>query len=81
MEVSGKEIGRSTLTSAKGNLSIHVKPEKEEAKVGNIVYVDIDIADENGIVETNADAELTVEVMGGSLLGFGSCKSSDRGTV
>jgi len=40
--------------------------------VENIVYVNIAITGENGVVECNADEMLTVFVDGGELLGFGS---------
>ena len=72
VDTDGKEIGRNKLISAKGKLSLQILPEKTEVKEREIVYVDVNIAGENGCVESNADEEVTVKVEGGTLLGFGS---------
>ena len=69
VDTDGKEIGRNKLISAKGKLSLQILPEKTEVKEGEIVYVDVNIAGENGCVESNADEEVTVKVEGGTLLG------------
>lgn len=69
-----QEIGRSELKSATGSEKLSVKAEDTKAASGEIVYVDIAIAGENGIVESNADRTLTVMVENGELLGFGSAK-------
>lgn len=66
---TGNEIGRSKLESAFGKLRLTLIPEE---KVEDIVYVNIAITDENGVVECNADETLIVSVEGGELLGFGS---------
>ncbi|MGN0801130.1 MAG: glycoside hydrolase family 2 TIM barrel-domain containing protein, partial [Candidatus Faecivicinus sp.] len=68
----GKELSRSELCSASGEISIAVRPEASRAKEGQIVYVPIELVGENGVVESNADRKLTVEVAGGELLAFGS---------
>ena len=72
VDTDGKEIGRNKLISAKGKLSLQILPEKTEVKEREIVYVDVNIAGENGCVESNADEEVTVKVERGTLLGFGS---------
>lgn len=66
------EEQETTLTSATGKLQISAKPEKTEYHVGDLIYVDIDITDGKGIVESNADTQLNVQVKGGEMLGFGS---------
>ena len=71
-DASGRETGRSNLQSATGRRLLAVKPEEERIQVGDIVYVDIAVTGENGVVESNADAKLTVTVENGTLLGFGS---------
>ena len=71
-DASGRETGRSNLQSATGRRLLAVKPEEERIQVGDIVYVDIAVTGENGVVESNADAKLTVTVENGALLGFGS---------
>ncbi len=70
-DTQGKELGHAMLQSAK-TAQIQIRPEKEAVKPGEIVYVPIQIGDENGIVESNADRKLSVSVEGGELLGFGS---------
>ena len=71
-DADGKERGRNRLESAKGTLHIQAEPEERTVRTGDIVYVDISIAGENGAVESGADTELSVDVRGGTLLGFGS---------
>jgi len=39
---------------------------------GDLVYINIDLIGENGIIESNDARRLTVTVEGGTLLGFGS---------
>lgn len=68
----GREQARRELVSATGKTVIAVKPEVTSAKVGEVVYIPVELVGENGIVESNADRKLTVSVQGGELLGFGS---------
>jgi len=65
----GKELGRSSLNPAKGELRLRVQPEESRS---DIIYIPVEIVGENGIVESNADRKMTVTVAGGELLGFGS---------
>ena len=65
----GKELGRSSLSPAKGKLSLRLQPEESRS---DIIYIPVEIVGENGIVESNADRKMTVMVAGGELLGFGS---------
>lgn len=71
-DASGKEISRSRLDSASGKTGISAVPETRTGKTGDVIYVDISIVGENGVVESNADRRLTVHVDGGELLAFGS---------
>ena len=71
-DAAGREISRSHLESATGNTHICAVPEVELAKPGEVVYVNVAIVGENGVVESNADCKLTVTVEGGELLAFGS---------
>ncbi|MBD5393267.1 MAG: glycoside hydrolase family 2 protein [Lachnospiraceae bacterium] len=68
----GNPKGENKLVSAGGACKIAVVPEVASAKPGQVVYLDISIMGENGVVESNADERLTVTVEGGTLLGFGS---------
>lgn len=69
---SGREKGRSELSSALGQLKILVKPEKSNVKADEIVYVNVSIVGDNNIVESNSDELLNIKVHGGELLAFGS---------
>ena len=71
-DASGREVSRSNLISATGKTGICVSPEVDAASVGEVVYVNVAIVGENGVVESNADRKLTVTVEGGELLAFGS---------
>ncbi|MGN0350239.1 MAG: glycoside hydrolase family 2 TIM barrel-domain containing protein [Roseburia sp.] len=71
-DAEGRENGRSSLASACGQIRLDVQAEETAVKEGDVVYVDIAIRGENGIVESNADRTLTCSVTGGLLLGFGS---------
>lgn len=68
----GAEQSRNELQSAGGALNIQLLPEAKTARSGKIIYVQIQIADAEGIVECNADRTLSISVKGGKLLGFGS---------
>ncbi|MCD7918412.1 MAG: DUF4982 domain-containing protein [Clostridiales bacterium] len=61
----------SILRSATGETRIRITPEGR-ARQNDILYLDIDLTGENGEVECNRDAQLSVSVTGGELLGFGS---------
>jgi hypothetical protein len=71
-DASGNEISRSSLQSAKGKADVVIAPEKEQLKPDEVAYINIRIEDKNGIVESNDDRKLSVQVEGGELLGFGS---------
>lgn len=84
-DASGREVSRSYLESAAGKTHLCVSPETENAKPGEIVYVNVAIVGENGVVESNADRKLTIKVEGGELLAFGSAnprteENFDEGT-
>lgn len=70
------------LTSASGALSIQATTEKDSYHVGDLIYLDVAIADSYGTVEANADTRLTITVDGADLLGFGSAQpiTADRFT-
>ena len=70
----------SVLTSASGRLQITPTAHRTNYRVGDLIYLDIDLTDASGRIESNADRQLTVEVEGGELLGFGSAlpRTEDR---
>jgi hypothetical protein len=63
--------GEQTLVSATGKIGISIEPEKQY-KDGRLIFVNINLKGENGIVESKADRNLTVQVEGAELLGYGS---------
>ena len=75
---NGAEVGRSTLQSAEGTLKLRITPESA-LKAGRPAYVRVDLTGENGVVESNADTEWSIEVSGAKLLAFGSaCPKAER---
>ncbi len=71
-DAAGSVTGTNTLTSAAGALSLVPAPEETCVAVGDIAYIPVSICGENGVLESNADAKVTVSVEGGELVGFGS---------
>lgn len=71
-DINNQEVARGKIKSASSNVSVQVKAEEDSIKVNDIVYVNVTLEDENGIVESNADRKVKVEVEGGELLAFGS---------
>lgn len=67
----GSELARNKIVSAK-QAELILRPEEEKVKQGDLVYVAVDLRDENGIVESNDDRKVKVEVKNGELLAFGS---------
>lgn len=69
---TGTIQSESSLCSADGNTQIRICPEEDLPQKGDILYLDILIAGENGEIECNRDTCLNIQVQGGELLGFGS---------
>lgn len=69
---NGVYLSESSLCSADEATKISIRPEKAVVRIGEILYVDISLTGENGEVECNRDACLTVTVEGGELLAYGS---------
>ena len=68
-------IGENSLTSATGKLSLSVAPEKQQVEKGHLIYVDVCLVGENGVVDSGSDTLIKVNVEGGELLGFGSARA------
>lgn len=62
------------LCSAQKPLRISINPEPGSYHVGKLIFVDIDLTDALGIVESNRDSQLSVQVDGATLLGYGSAQ-------
>ncbi len=67
----GKTV-ESSLTSAASTLKITADVEAKRCVNDNVFYVNVSMADKDGIVEANADTRLNVSIENGKLLGFGS---------
>lgn len=71
----GKEISRDSLVTTGAPSKIRLIPEKKEMSADghDLIYVGIEITDDNGNVVPDAEIALTAEVSGvASLAGFGS---------
>ena len=68
----GSQLSGSELISATGKTGIALRAEETAIRVGELVYVNINLVGENGVIESNDDHKLTVTVDGGKFLGFGS---------
>ena len=73
-DADGTVIGRNTLTSAGQDLHWQVRCESNCLEAGKVAYFIVTLEDEHGNVESNRDADLSLSVTGGKLLGFGSAK-------
>ena len=69
---SGTAIESGSLHSAVGNNRICLRTESSVIANDAVVFVEVDICGENGVVESNADELLTVHAEGAEVLGFGS---------
>ncbi len=74
LDETGREVSRSSLASAQGPLRLEAAPETPTAKAGDVAYVAIAIVGANGVVESNADERVEIEVLDGELVGFGSAR-------
>lgn len=69
----GKEIEKTTLSTAGAEIKLCVLPEDKEIKKDTIVYVPIHVTDEAGKIKMMTDKKITVSVEGpGELLAVGS---------
>ncbi|MCD8286044.1 MAG: DUF4982 domain-containing protein, partial [Clostridia bacterium] len=69
----GREVARTTIHPAiTKEIRVRILPEKTTARPGEIVFVPVCMADEEGVVESNMDLKLAVYCEGAELLAFGS---------
>lgn len=69
----GEVLGSTALRSA-GEACVRLVPERTSAEPGELVFVDVAIADTDGVVESRDDRTLEAHVSGGTLLAFGSAR-------
>lgn len=71
----GKEAGRYVLKSAQNNLNLNVDVDRPKivADDSDLAFINISLADDNGILKPLADRKISVNVQGaGELFGLGS---------
>ena len=73
LDGEGNALNDAILRSATGALSLRLTAEAAPA-AGRPLYLRVEIVGENGVVESNADRPLEIEVTGGELLAFGSAR-------
>lgn len=69
---AGQLQGERKLKSAEGGLRIQAVPDRQKARPGELVYLDVRLTGANGVTESNGDRKLSIHVEGGTLMGFGS---------
>jgi beta-galactosidase len=79
----GEVLGKVTLQSAAGPLQLSMTREPRRLPgsdgAGDLVFVDVAVTDEQGIVEASSAQEVRVTVSGGKLVAFGSAaQKSER---
>ena len=70
-------ILRKTLSSAIGKTSISLSADKTELKANgqDLCFIDINLVGENGVIKSNSDQKLTINIEGpATLQGFGSSR-------
>ena len=73
--VDGKESGRAVLQTTKKPVSIRLVPEKQQMKADghDLIFVGIELVDEDGRIVPNATLPLTASLKGSAVLaGFGT---------
>ena len=70
-DANGHAVSRSELKTADKPV-LTVALEKNTAVPGEVLWIPVNVQDKHGVVESNADRQVTVTVEGGELLAFGS---------
>ena len=75
----GTEVGRTSLTSATGDLGVVATTDRTELRAddGDLAYISIEVQDAHGTVATGADRPVTVEVSGAGVLA-GMCSANPK---
>ncbi len=78
-DMDGKEIGRTSLVTAKDNTVLNVSVEQHTVTVQkDLIYAHIKLTDEDGIVKPCEASDFEVSVENGELLGLGNACSYNR---
>jgi beta-galactosidase len=68
----GKKLGEKCLTSADNTTKLTLTAEKDKIKNGELLYVRMEYTDRNGIWKPMEKHNISIEVTGGELKGFGN---------
>lgn len=80
---NSSEVSRTTLRSAEGKLGLRITSTADEVNTGgdDLIFAEIDITDNSGVVEMLADEKVVIEVTGpGELIGFGTATPASEET-
>jgi len=79
-DASGKETARTSLTTAGEETELHLVPETDTVKAGDLLYVRMRYTDKKGTVKPLARGDIKVNVQSGRLLALGNaCPYNERG--
>ena len=79
-DAQGKELARTSLTTAGEDTRLTLIPEQETVKPGDLLYVRLRYTDEAGTIKPLARGDIRVTVEGGKLLALGNaCSYNERG--
>ena len=80
LDEKGNELSRNSLTTAKDKTVLKLSPEKDRANSGEIVFIGLSYADEEGTVKPLEKGRITVGVENGELLALGNaCPYNETG--
>ena len=74
LDAAEEKLEEALIPAPTTNLEVAGELTQEQAQQIALDYLGITLEDAQGNVESNRDAELTLSVSGGTLLGFGSAK-------
>lgn len=75
----GKEIGRQTLKTAGEDTLLQIRPEEQEVKPGQLIFIPLQYTDAEGIWKPMVRQQLKVSVENGVLMGLGSANAYVKG--
>ena len=76
---NGREIGRRTLTTAKDDTILQIKPEADVVRPDGLLFVPLKYTDKDGVWKPMEKHQLKVTVENGTLAGLGSANSYVKG--
>ncbi len=82
LDSEGNQLYHAILTTAKEKTVLSIIPEKDSYTKEDLIYVRLAFTDINGEVKMCERADISLNIKGGELLGFGSaCPYNERGYI